>query len=212
MQRLDDMKKRRVIDNAIEIGMAERRKTGVWKRYAMVAAAVIIIGIPAFGFSFPALAQHIPIIGELFAVGEFATEGFEVTIDDSPEILINDLTVLPEVNINDLTISPTTTRFYYSIALPEFYTYIEYEDFFEWNIEDDIGSAYQIIDIQGRTCTVERVTEGWIEVNEIDPDASYLIITPVRVAATGWEIIDEYTMNRLGTESIELPAIIIDLP
>ena len=68
MQRLDDIKKKSVIDNAVEIGLAGKKSSGGWKRHSVVAAAVILIGIPMFGFAFPAIAAHIPRIFELFYV------------------------------------------------------------------------------------------------------------------------------------------------
>ena len=66
MQRLDDIKKKRVIDNAVEMGMARRKKSGGRMRRLIVAAAVVMIGLPVFGLAFPTVAANIPIIGGLF--------------------------------------------------------------------------------------------------------------------------------------------------
>jgi len=66
MQQLDDIKKKSVIDHAVEMGMAGRKKSGGWKKQLIALAAVVMIGIPVLGFTFPALAQHIPIIGGIF--------------------------------------------------------------------------------------------------------------------------------------------------
>jgi len=66
MDRLDDIKKQRIINNAVELGLAGRGKSVVWPRKLAVVAASIIIGISVFGYTFPALAQHIPIIGGIF--------------------------------------------------------------------------------------------------------------------------------------------------
>ena len=66
MQRLDDIKKKRVIDSAVEQGLAGRQPLGRWKKQLMTAVAMIAIGFPIFGFTFPAVAQHLPIIGGIF--------------------------------------------------------------------------------------------------------------------------------------------------
>ena len=59
----EKMEIRKVVDEIVK----GKNTARLWKRNILVAAAVVMIGIPAFGFTFPALAQHIPIIGGLFA-------------------------------------------------------------------------------------------------------------------------------------------------
>ena len=87
MQRLDDIKKKRVIDSAIEVGMAGRKNSNVWQKRFVAAAAVVMIGIPVLGFTFPALAQHIPIIGGIFGREDLhQQERFVEMADDVLEI------------------------------------------------------------------------------------------------------------------------------
>lgn len=70
MQRLDDIKKQRIIDNAVRIGLAGRKSSGAWKKQLIAAAAAVIIGLPVLGLTFPALAEQIPVIGRIFAAFE----------------------------------------------------------------------------------------------------------------------------------------------
>lgn len=64
---LNDIEEQRAIDNIIKIAFEGRKRPLILKRYLVAAVAVAFIGIPTFGFTFPALAEHIPIIGGLFA-------------------------------------------------------------------------------------------------------------------------------------------------
>jgi len=65
MERLNDIEKKQMKDFIIEKGFEKREKGRTWKK-VLVAAAAIIIGIPILGVTFPALAQHIQIIGGIF--------------------------------------------------------------------------------------------------------------------------------------------------
>ena len=78
MQRLDDIKKRRVIDHAVELGMEGRKKSGVRKMHLLSAVAVVFIGFIVYGFTFSAWAQRIPDadgIFELHALLEYEQRG-----------------------------------------------------------------------------------------------------------------------------------------
>jgi len=70
MERLNDMEKKQMKEIILEQGFVDRENSGVkkssLKKQWMIAAAALMIGIPIFGFTFPAIAQHIPIIGGIF--------------------------------------------------------------------------------------------------------------------------------------------------
>ena len=66
MQRLDDIKKKKAINYAVEIGMAGRKKSGMWKQQLIAIAAVVMIA----GFTFPAWGQNIPFVGRIFEAFE----------------------------------------------------------------------------------------------------------------------------------------------
>ena len=63
---LNDIEEQAAINEIVELGFAGRKGSKSWLKQWIVAIAVMIIGIPALGFAFPALAQHIPIIGGIF--------------------------------------------------------------------------------------------------------------------------------------------------
>jgi len=92
MERLDDLKKRKIINNAVELGLEGRKKRVVWPRNVAVAAASVIIGIPVFGYTFPALAEHIPLIGSIFS----RTEDMQDLSDYA--MLINEIQVADGVS------------------------------------------------------------------------------------------------------------------
>ena len=66
MEILTKDEEKKEIERIVDEIMVENKTAGSWKRKVLIAAAVVMIGIPVFGFAFPALAQHIPIIGGLF--------------------------------------------------------------------------------------------------------------------------------------------------
>ena len=66
MERLNDFEKKQMKDFIIEQGFEGRKSSGRWKKQLVVAAAVIMIGIPALGAAFPAWGQRIPIVGGVF--------------------------------------------------------------------------------------------------------------------------------------------------
>ena len=72
---LTDFEEQKAINEIIEKGFTGRKKAMTWQKQLVAAVAIIIIGIPTFGFSFPALAQHIPLIGGLFAQMDSAGMG-----------------------------------------------------------------------------------------------------------------------------------------
>jgi len=77
MQRLDEFRKKKVIDKAVELGLEGRKKDVMWKKQLKLTgiAAVAILGIGfATLMTFPALAQHVPIIGEFFDRNNEAAE------------------------------------------------------------------------------------------------------------------------------------------
>jgi len=103
VERLNDIEKKEMKDFIIEQGFEGRKKGWTWEKGLVVAAAVLVIGIPVFGVTFPALAQHIPIIGGIFDRGDLHeadryvwlseygipigetqyTEGFSITLMES---------------------------------------------------------------------------------------------------------------------------------
>jgi len=85
---LNDLEEQQAINEIVELGFANRKNPKIWLRNLAVAMAILVIGIPAFAYTFPALAQHIPIIGGIFErrggrfadIAEFADViGMEVT-------------------------------------------------------------------------------------------------------------------------------------
>jgi len=70
MERLNDFEKKQMKEVILEKGFTDREVSGVkkssLKKQLMIATAVLMIGTPIFGFTFPAIAQHIPIIGGIF--------------------------------------------------------------------------------------------------------------------------------------------------
>ena len=63
---LNDIEEQKAIDKIVERGLVGRKSSGRLKKQLMAVAAAVLIGIPAFGAAFPALAQHIPFIGGIF--------------------------------------------------------------------------------------------------------------------------------------------------
>jgi len=63
---LNDIEEKQAIDEIVEKGFVGRKASRMHQRYLVAAVAVIMIGIPAFGFAFPAIAANIPIIGGIF--------------------------------------------------------------------------------------------------------------------------------------------------
>ena len=86
MERLNDIEKQQMKGLMIERGFEGRKKIVVWKKQFVTAAAVVMIGIPILGFTFPALAQHIPIIGGIFETIESDYEDFSRLQDFSNEV------------------------------------------------------------------------------------------------------------------------------
>jgi len=64
---LNDIEEQQAIDQIVELGFAGRKTSRTWPRNLVAAIAIIVVGIPIFGYTFPALAQHIPIVGGIFA-------------------------------------------------------------------------------------------------------------------------------------------------
>lgn len=66
MEKLSDFEKRQMKELIIEAGLVKRESGGNFKRILIAMIGIVAIGIPALGLTFPALAEHIPIIGGIF--------------------------------------------------------------------------------------------------------------------------------------------------
>jgi len=66
MEKLTDFEKREMIGMILEKGLTERKGQGKWQRNVMTGIAATIAGFMIFGFTFPALAQYVPIVGGIF--------------------------------------------------------------------------------------------------------------------------------------------------
>jgi len=79
---LNDFEEQVAIKKIVDLAFEGRKKTSNWQRNLITAAAMIIIGIPIFGYSFPALARHIPVIGGLFGQESIRFWGRLVSMED----------------------------------------------------------------------------------------------------------------------------------
>jgi len=91
---LNDFEEQIAINEIVEKGFAGRKASRIWQWQLTAVVAAIIIGISAFGFTFPALAQHIPIIGGIFA-------RIELHGEDRLSSLANYATLVGETQISD---------------------------------------------------------------------------------------------------------------
>ena len=70
MERLNDIEKQQMKEFIIEQGFGDKKKGWAWKKGLVAAVAVVMIGIPIFGATFPALAeqivQYIPVVRGVF--------------------------------------------------------------------------------------------------------------------------------------------------
>jgi len=76
-QFLNDIEEMHAINKIVDLAFEGRRRSANWMRNIAVAVAVVVIGIPTLGYTFPAFAQqiaehvpaieNIPIIGGIFA-------------------------------------------------------------------------------------------------------------------------------------------------
>ena len=153
VEKLNDIEKKQMKDFIIEQGFENRKKSGTWKKGVAVAVAVIIIGIPIFGATFPALAQNIPIIGGFFGriiVNQaISQEGFDVTV--------HRVTFSPTRTIVDFSyVSPFSDFGMHLERLPrnEYTNLVELDDLFEitvtqirWEMVDNFGN--EVIFIYG---------------------------------------------------------------
>ena len=74
---LNDIEEMHAINKIVDLAFEGRRRSANWMRNIAVAVAVVVIGIPTLGYTFPALAQqivehvpaieNIPIIGGIFS-------------------------------------------------------------------------------------------------------------------------------------------------
>jgi len=88
MEKLTDFEKKQMKDYIITQGLSNEKQNSNWKRILVAAVAIVVIGVPIFGFSFPVLAGHIPIIGGLFAQMDRARWGANMsTIADYSTIV-----------------------------------------------------------------------------------------------------------------------------
>jgi len=100
MERLTDFEKRQMKNSIIKQGLPARTNNSTWQRKLIASVAIFVFGISAFGFSFPALAQHIPLIGGFFArmevldggrfstIAEYATMVGEIQVADGVSITL----------------------------------------------------------------------------------------------------------------------------
>ena len=103
MDQLTILEKQQMKGFILEQGFEGRKSSGGWKKRLIAVAAVILIGIPAFGVAFPAIAANIPIIGSIFEreelhdwprlteLYEFASEVGVSVEDDGIAITINEV-------------------------------------------------------------------------------------------------------------------------
>ena len=70
MDKLTTFEKQQMKGFIIEQGFEGRKATGRLKKQIIAVAAAVLIGIPAFGFTFPAIAANIPRIFDLFYTDE----------------------------------------------------------------------------------------------------------------------------------------------
>ncbi|MCL2559629.1 MAG: DUF4179 domain-containing protein [Turicibacter sp.] len=147
MQRLDEVKKQRVIESAVELGMAERvRSSGSWKKQLVAVAAAIVIGLPMFGFAFPSLAQHIPIIRGIFDLvgdSEYHVVEFTRLQDFAQEVAISGEALGMYVTIEEAVFDGQVLYFAYTIESDR-----ELEEHFYFTIRD-LGLRVAGVEVHG---------------------------------------------------------------
>ena len=72
---LNDFEEQQAINKIVNQGLQGRKKQSTLRRALIAVVVTLVFGVPLFGITFPALAQHIPLIGGLFAQMDSAGMG-----------------------------------------------------------------------------------------------------------------------------------------
>jgi len=83
MEKLNDIERKQMKNRILTEGLKPQKRNH-FKRSLIATAAALIIAVPIFGFSFPAMAQHIPFIGIIFARDE--NSNFTVAEEDAVQM------------------------------------------------------------------------------------------------------------------------------
>ena len=92
MGKLNEFERRVNIDKIVELGMKGRKKKfSTFKKTSLSLAASIVLTLPILGLSFPALASHLPLIGDFFRrVEQFESFAEFASVIDS-RVAVNDI-------------------------------------------------------------------------------------------------------------------------
>ena len=118
MEKLTDIEKKQMKDFITEQGFAGRQTVGVWKKQLVAVVAVVMIGILAFGFTFPAWGQYLPFVGRIFEVFEHphgAIIEFDHLQEFVTEVNLSGSIGNAEVTIQDIVFDGKKLYFTYTI-------------------------------------------------------------------------------------------------
>ncbi|MCL2559986.1 MAG: DUF4179 domain-containing protein [Turicibacter sp.] len=91
---LNEVDEKQAIDRIVALGLEGRKRASTWKQRLVIDVAAVVIGLLFFGLTFPALAQHIPLIGGLF-------ERADLHESERMLGLAEDATVIGEMYVSD---------------------------------------------------------------------------------------------------------------
>ena len=97
---LNDIDEQHAINSIVEIAFEGKKISTrtTWTRNLAVAVAMILLGIPIFGYTFPALAQHIPILASILTRIDFH-EGDQLALIADYAIVIGETQIADGISI-----------------------------------------------------------------------------------------------------------------